>query len=287
MGRPSFPRQSGASAYQTILGSNLCALWHCGSGISLSSGLVTQWSDIVHGIPLTPPLTINRPTYAADGSYFRGKNVVQCAKANYGGLQIVAGIGYGISSSDLGYIFVVGRSRVDPSGADYDHIIEVVNYASSAKSRILISQAATPTHGYQYWCTVSGTNCGGFYSELGVQAHLFEGSMTAFTPTTAVRIETWVDGVLATDYNNNVGPPNAPGTFDTIRLGVDATLPRGSEFSYALVGYCSNPITAEQRAVLYALASSDFGLVPSVPLTYDGDHAQLTYDFDHANLTSI
>jgi hypothetical protein len=261
MGRPGFPRLSGASAYQTVLGANLCALWHCGSGISLSSGLVTQWTDMIHGIPLTPPLTANRPTYAADGSYFRGLPVVQCAKANYGGLQIVAGNGYG-NSTDNGELIVVGRNRVDYTDATaYDHIVEVMNYATGDfNGRFLFSPQTSPNHGMQYWVpSGGGASQGGTPYDQGLVPHLLEGALIGLVSGTSLEMKTWVDGVQVTDFSNTTTRTAMPGTFDTVRIGVYAPLPRGCEFSFALVAYCSNPITTVQRALLHALVSSDFG----------------------------
>lgn len=64
--------------YQSILGPNLNTLWHSQLGIAPLTGPVDTWTDQIGNRVAQAPAAANRPVYAADGSLFRGKRVVQC-----------------------------------------------------------------------------------------------------------------------------------------------------------------------------------------------------------------
>lgn len=112
------------NTYQSVLGSNLLEFWHAGLGISTSSSLVTSWTGQIRGTTLQPNATQYRPTYGADGTYFRGKSVVKFSYSSITHLY-VTGLSPLGNDADYHYIFTVNRYPVasvasaDPSGTDY------------------------------------------------------------------------------------------------------------------------------------------------------------------------
>lgn len=67
------------ATYQSILGPLLVEMWHSQLGIATVSGNVDTWTGQIGGRVLQAPAAGQRPVYAADGSVFGGKSVVQCA----------------------------------------------------------------------------------------------------------------------------------------------------------------------------------------------------------------
>lgn len=116
------------NTYQSILGSNLLELWHANLGISTSSGLVTSWTGQIRGVTLQPNATQYRPTYGADGTFFRAKSVV---KFSYSSLTHLYATGLSPlgADSDYHYIFSVNRypvASVATADTSTDYIMPLV-----------------------------------------------------------------------------------------------------------------------------------------------------------------
>lgn len=62
-----------------LFGATLLEAWDSELGIALASGAVDTWTGQKRGVVLSAAAAGNRPAYGADGSSFRGRNVVQCA----------------------------------------------------------------------------------------------------------------------------------------------------------------------------------------------------------------
>lgn len=82
-GQPS-PRFSQLQTIQTILGSLLLEGWDASVGVANTAGVISSWTGFILG---TSVPSVGAPMYAADGSVFGGKQVVQASAATTSYLQ--------------------------------------------------------------------------------------------------------------------------------------------------------------------------------------------------------
>lgn len=249
MSRPGGPRFNARLSWINALGggANIGDIWHCAAGVGLSGAAITGWTGQYRGLVLTPNATSARPTYAADGSNFRGQPVVQCAKSNLGMLQNT-GLSLG-SSSDVGHLVVIGRTRVDPTGTDYDHIGIAL---SSTVGRYLTIQQASSSHA---WAQITFTSHGNFTqtptNAVDTAPHLFD------LGNDAASNRTWIDGIDGGGAGS-IEAATMESPVSTLQIGAN-TSGRGSEFSFALFAYLFSQPTSAQRATLRELARAEFG----------------------------
>lgn len=112
---------SAAATYASVLGANLIALYDASLGIATVTGNVDTWTDQIGGRVAQAPGAAQRPVYAADGTKFGGKPVVQCALT--GSLLLRAsGVTAYAASGTKPWLFCVFRWRNVPStvGSLYD-----------------------------------------------------------------------------------------------------------------------------------------------------------------------
>jgi hypothetical protein len=101
--------------YQAILGANLVAMWDAQYGVSGPAGFVDTWRDQIGGRVLAAPTAAQRPVYAADGSRFGGKLVVQCAITALKELK-ASGLSGLLTAGSRPWLFIVARNRNPPNG---------------------------------------------------------------------------------------------------------------------------------------------------------------------------
>lgn len=103
--------------------------WDSDMGVSLVSGAVDTWTGQKRGIVLSAPSAGQRPAYGADGSYFKGRNVVQSANS---GNKLVRSLDVGFDIYAAGsdcYVLTVGRLRsiAPDTGAYGPHLVSISN----------------------------------------------------------------------------------------------------------------------------------------------------------------
>ncbi len=124
------PAPEVAQRYITALGGNLRELFHAEFGVETNlSGRVLAWTSCLNSLRMTPASSGARPTFAVDGSNFRGKPVVQCTAAG-------TGLYGDLSPSDAfisgfyPWVCSVYRLRAVP-GTDGDYIVADFGHALS------------------------------------------------------------------------------------------------------------------------------------------------------------
>lgn len=123
------------SAQQPVLSlaPYLKEFWDSDEGIALVSGAVNSWTGQKLGIVLSAPAASNRPAYGADSTYFRGRDVVQCATTGSKYLRL---LDYGSDlwtggAASTPYLLAIGRLRT-PSSVDSSRAVALMP-ASSAE----------------------------------------------------------------------------------------------------------------------------------------------------------
>lgn len=129
----------GGVSYQSILGSNLIALFHSQLGIATVSGNVDTWTDQVGGRVVQAVSAGQRPVYAPDGVLFGGKSVVQCAVAGNKSL-IAGGLTGFIAVGQRPWCFLRSRTRAAQTNGD------AVSLGSTADGFLTITEDATNTN---------------------------------------------------------------------------------------------------------------------------------------------
>lgn len=225
----------GIPSYEVILGSNLRALWHRDNGV-LVGGSFTSWTDRVGGRVITPNTT--GITFAADGSRFQGKPVVQMPAGK--GLRNTVGFGTPlVAAASYPYIFFAFRWQATSTGASYPYafIIDtadaqhIVGFTGDVGSGLLNIQ----------------------YKQPGIVYAL----STQTTDTNVHTVETYLNGTNAVmNYDGVVRNVAATGqiavNLDTITLA-QSTL----ALSFFLIGVCSAPPTAAEMALVRAKMNSE------------------------------
>lgn len=277
--RPGRPQLTNPLSYRSILGSKLGEVWHCGAGIALSGTDVTSWTGLVRGIQLVPSGPSTRPTYGADSTYFKGRNVVQSTRSTLTGLAAsFTPIG---GSSDLGCVLFVGRTRTDPAGTDFDMMASIINtngleplFHSNSLDLMIVQNGQTS------WGGLSGGFGGivahGFVYEDA--SHFVNGYGTPESGAGIVNQKTWelgfytdglgvgtghdnfenyVDGTLAAATYDISTVSTRLGPVDTVKFGTSGA--RGSDASCAFLAYLFSPPTTTERALLMSMFAAEFG----------------------------
>lgn len=223
------------SDYVKLLGSNLVALWHRGQGVSLSSGTnISGWTDVVSNRALTLSGGA-APQYAADGTHFGGKSVVQCS-----------------------------------AGAAYFNSATATLIAAGAKPFVFcISRWRDATGNYPYqWYLNESQDMVHFTAGIGGQQLVqFKQPGIVYGPggqhDTQVHYQTsWLDGTLG-HYTKDASDFTVAGT-GSISPAIDKVyLSNGvGNPSFYLWGLCSAAPSAGERAALYALMRNDAAIAP-------------------------
>lgn len=107
---------SGPVTYQSILGPLLVEMFDASLGIATVSGAVDTWTGQVGGRVVQAPGAGQRPVYAADGTRFSSKPVVQCAVT---GSLCLRGVGLSqiFANTTRPWTYTVGRARNATPGA--------------------------------------------------------------------------------------------------------------------------------------------------------------------------
>lgn len=249
MSRPGSPRFNARMSYVNVLGgeANIGEIWHCGVGLAANS-----WVGQYRGLVLVPQA--DTPSLAVDGSYFRGRSVLQCSRSGSGsGLALTLATAIG-STTGLGEIFFVGRERVEPAGSSYDNLFTIARQnADTSYGSVLATLYDQTNHGYiaQRYNQSPLVNTFGAQVAGGTAPHLIEAAMEA------TGMSVYVDGVYSTYYGYaQTAPPL--GQINQFFVGLNGGY--RSDASIALAGWIFNPLTADQRVQLRELVRTDFAV---------------------------
>jgi len=143
--RPTHPQAF--VSVQAILGSLLVEMWDSEQGLSISAGKVVSWTGLIRGTVLTPVGVPNRPTYAADGTFFNGRSVVKSVSATSACVK----------SATLGTPLLLTGTRP----AVYS-VFRVVTYPVATRWMTRLTDAAPGANGPQHYQTAGTTLNGGF-----------------------------------------------------------------------------------------------------------------------------
>lgn len=132
----------------SMLGDRIAEIWHAGYGVALSGGRVVSWTGQRRGITMVAPSASQYPYYQADGSFFKGKNVVYFTQANSVALTMTANAAnIGGSSTDLPHMLLVLRNRhgtIPANGAGY--AMTIVHWPRYDASNNYLGRMAMITH---------------------------------------------------------------------------------------------------------------------------------------------
>lgn len=238
----TFPGTNFIQVLTGIWGPLLRACWHAGIGIDAvtgtgGSGAVNSWTDAINGYILAP--SSNSPTWAADGSNFRSRPVVQCSQASARGLRLTP-------ASPA--IFLVGETPA---------LIGVARWRANANNASLfdvgINAVSDPNRIYDdatnHVATIAGTGITG--PAFGTTQHQWFLRSDGAT-TSVLTIDT-------TDYTTASGA--ALGADQTaIGVGANASGASGyADVSVACLVLLSAQGTATQRAATARLFTREFG----------------------------
>lgn len=223
--------------YSRLLGTNLRALFHQSQGLTLTGSNITSWTSAVGDAVLVPGSSGTAPTYQTDGSFFRGKPVVQLYSNGHYLLLTRPGL---VGANSRPYMFYCYRFRSNATGyyaytmsiqpdRQFSHVADV---GGALRTSIVSSTASTATIG-------SAADSAQHFDRL------------------------WLDGALhnfAHDFgmqtNANTGVLTA--AVDSCCLGRPEPAYNG-DLSFALAGICTAVPSAQQLTALSALVARDFG----------------------------
>jgi hypothetical protein len=223
-------------AYRGVLGSSLVALWHQSSGFVFSSGVnISTWTDVVGNNLMGLGSGTAAPTYAADGSNFLGKSVVQGVP---GGKVLQNGSMPGlVAAGSRPYVFQIARYKT--TTGSYPYLIRM------GVADDLVIYAPTFT--------------GAPYLQLKPSSGNINFPTAVSTGLTAQhRDEIWLDGTNAHFTRDGVDQTYAAsgtmGAIESIACGNAV-----GDTSHFLIGICSSVPSAAQRTALQAIMTADAG----------------------------
>lgn len=229
--------KSAYAAFADIFGaSNVKAAWDSALQAAVTAGAITSWVDQKNGWNKTPPVAA--PVYAADGTNFRGRNVISCASSGNKNLSYTSG-GTIFAATDRPAIILVGRARTAASG---------LWVLGSPNSAIQLQPNAATTGRMLCSITPSGFPSASFTYDL--LQHMYLGGRSS------TQVLGQVDGVAMTpstssaDFNNAITSLTTGGPL----LGVTAT-----DWTVAFEGYLNSYPSAIAIARWRAFCRSWYG----------------------------
>jgi len=227
---------SAVATYQSILGSNLVAMWHSQLGIALVSGKVDTWTDQIGGIVLQALGAATRPLYQPDGTAFGGNNVV-----------------YGTTVDASCLVNTTIPAGLIPVGST-PWILDTMRVRAVSVANIVCAQSAATFQSAGY---INAAN--------DMRLSVIGADRVTLSPfNNAVRnYSFYIDGTNANINNNGVitsGVYAGTTTAVVAKFAVNANAAGGAagDLSHALVLVCRTPPTAGQEAAVRALATAEF-----------------------------
>jgi hypothetical protein len=237
--RPRFPRGNGdavPATYRSILGPLLIELWHSQLGIATVSGNADTWTGQVGGRVLQAPAAGQRPTYAADGTVFGGKPVVQCDHAAVK-LMRSAVLSTVVASGTRPWWYSIARSRTLTGNVEC-----LFGYGDTSVDNLCFQLNSA------VFAALSG----------------FSGVSTTLD-TARHSLAIWLDGVNVNIALDNAAPTTVGGTgaittnLTQVALGGNSvSAGQAGDWSIALHLVCSSKPSAAQIAAVEALALREF-----------------------------
>jgi hypothetical protein len=254
MSRPGRPAISPLTYFRVIKPNNLGEIWHAQRGIALSGANVTSWTGLYRGIQLTP--FNNSPTYGADGSYYRGRNVVHFNKANSEmlGFSLSSAIG---TASDCGELIVIARHK---TAIPYNALVfRALGDAGYYNPSFSWNVSVWHITGAPVVCGMRGS-----YSIPTTAPHMFCNVPNLVADNPGV-VRAYVNHTLVGVYNGSL-----PETVSTRPVGPIKHYDIGgdklsgginpSDLSIALAIHALNPLSVAERTAIYALAHAEWGI---------------------------
>lgn len=238
--RPGAPigHNGHGQTYWRIYGQVFIDAWHSQRGVSTSGGNAISHASMINAYSLAPVGVPNRPPYAADGTVFGGKSVVQNASSGSKSLQTLTLPSTLIPSGSRPWLGILCRART----------------VNTTTNLFGLESAAPASQQHVYILT--GT--GGVMHLYGQGADRAAGCVM---PTTRVFVETYYDGTnahivldgvdLAVAYAGSFG---AAATI--IRIGNSGGGPC-SDLNSAVAFLCSSKPSAAAVAAARALSLAE------------------------------
>lgn len=236
------------STYRSILGPLLVEMWDARRGVARTGANVTSWTGGVLGTVLSVPAA--NPQYAADGTHFLGKPVVQTAVSGSTGLRIANTGSTFLATGLRPWTFSVTRLRA--LGAVDNTQYTMLDFGVNATS---------DRHLIQHFRNVGAT-------VRNLRATLSGATATGPDPfdTSPHTVQAWLDGANAnltvdtTNYQTaSVQTLGANCTAIGVGCAASAAV-QFSDFSHALHLVCSAKPSAGQIAAIKALSFRDWGV---------------------------
>lgn len=239
----SHKRGGPSATYQSVLGALLVEQWHSQLGIATVSGNVDTWTGQTRGIVLQAPAAAQRPVYAADGTNFKAKSVVQCAvTGNKCLLQLTAISPQVFASGSRPWIGLFGRMRA--YGASQSIMFAVLDNPITA---LLAGIESFPAPNIT---SVFGGS-GALISDNSTAVRLVSGSLDAAGVNTAS-----VNGVV---IGTNGTGLTLSAAAKTLTLGANTAGNFPADLSACAVFLCSAQPSAAQLTSLMGLLQAEFG----------------------------
>jgi hypothetical protein len=220
----------------SILGTVLADYWDSQLSVATASGAVTSWTSQVLNIPLSPAGVPNRPSYAADGTLFNSKSVVQAVTASLKCLFSATLATPLFTTGSKPWAGCVGRFRSYPAATQW--AFRTTDASPSVNGPTAFQSGGTllrgPNASQTFSDTVSAHRILNYFDSAGVEHLTIDGTdATAGT------------GLSVTANINRVG------------IGCNVTGANVSDFDCAQLILCfSQPTTAQMTALNALLAAS-------------------------------
>ncbi len=246
-----------ASKYIAALGSKLCEFWTADYGVEVNTaGEVLGWTGAVKGTRLAPATSGNRPTFATDGSNFRGKPVVHTAETGTKGLYGEApGAGAPVvpNAKNVWSISVCRIKTVPGAGVDQRWTIFDGGHNLSNDLHFLEYERISGTTALHYQMN-SGIGTGA--NLVGPTPDANQHVYVCYTNGSQSRID--IDGSnAASTANTAVVNSGIWGFAIGRRAGQNIN---GSDVAHAMHLICSAPPTSGELTTLMQLIASDWSI---------------------------
>lgn len=240
-------RRGGSAApatYQSILGALLVEEWDARLGIALVSGNVDTWTGQKLGTVAQARSAGQRPTYAADGSYFNGLPVVQAAATGSLSLVVAALATPLAAAGTTPWIWICCRLRTIGAGT-LATIIEGTNNPATVAQPLLYTLSGNINANH------NATTATVAYSDTTPHslacAYSSSGAIQAIKDTTVIATAGAGLSITSTGISD---------------LGIGGTAPNGtnaSDTSFVKVAVISGPPSPAQQAALLGLDKDTWG----------------------------
>lgn len=224
--------------------------WHADYGVTLVGGQVDSWTGQLRGTVLSTVSASLRPAYGPDGSYFKGRPVVQPHSSQQRGLKSAVLASALIATNSRPHTFLIIRNR--DTSIDYQKLFKYVNAANNS-----VQEDAEIGGGTAH--NITGLGTGGKPQLASTSIYRLEFFIQAASPyagCTRINSTLYAGGsgyVLNQDVRIVcVGAPHAGVQgFDVYASG-----------SYALIVLSAAEPTAGELAALYAYGATEWGSPP-------------------------